>query len=217
MFSMTDSTDRYESMIAQNVAADHAIAFGFARHALIAALTAAGLKAGDEVILSPLTCKVVPLALLSMKLKPVYADISPDTLNIEPGQAQSNITPASRAILFQHTYGHPDGVKEVAALANQKSLFMIEDCAQCMPLNEGDYRPGQHGDVAIFSNNAGKPLSAGSGGVAVTNDAMLAEHMRQARGLLPRRSLTDDLRILSLIHISEPTRPPLLSRMPSSA
>lgn len=192
---MADISVVYENTIAEHLEAGNAVAFGFARHALIAVLTAAGLKAGDEIILSPLTCKVVPLALLSMELKPVYADISPDTLNIDPGQAQSRITPASRAILFQHTYGHPGGVEEVAALASQRDLFMVEDCAQCMPLCEGDYRPGQHGDAAIFSNNAGKPLSAGSGGVVVTNNAVLAGRIRNARGRMPHRSLTDDLRI----------------------
>jgi len=192
---MTDISAVYENTIAGHVDTANAVAFGYARHAIVAALTAAGLKPDDEVILSPLTCKVVPLALLSMGLKPVYADISPDTLNINHAEVQEKITTATRAILFQHTYGHPGGVEDIASLARQMNIFMIEDCAQCMPLRIDNYHPGQHGNVAIFSNNAGKPLSAGSGGIAVTNDVMLTEEMRKLRDTMSHRKLADDLLI----------------------
>jgi dTDP-4-amino-4,6-dideoxygalactose transaminase len=191
---VADSTWLYESTFARHLATDHAIAFSFARHALVAALTAAGLEPGDEVILSPLTCKAVPLALLSMKLKPVYADISPATFNLDAARAQDRITGATGAILFQHTYGHTGGVEDVAALAGQRGLFLVEDCAQCMPVRTDDYRPGQYGAVAIFSNNAGKPLSAGSGGVAITGNTPLADRMRGLRNSMPRRKLAGELR-----------------------
>lgn len=190
---MADIVALYEITFAQHVAAAHAIAFGFARHALIAALTAAGLRPGDEVVLSPLTCKVVPLALLSMRLKPVYADISAATLNLDPGKAVERLTPATRAILFQHTYGHAGGIGEITALARQRDLLLVEDCAQCMPIVNESYRPGRHGTVAIFSNNAGKPLSAGSGGVAVTDSASMAERMRAVRGQMPRKNPAGNL------------------------
>ncbi len=191
---MADIIARYENTFAQHVSADHAIAFGFARHALVAALAAGGLGPGDEVILSPLTCKVVPLALLSMQLRPVYADISPATLNLDPARVRDRLAPATRAILFQHTYGHTGGIEDVVALARQHDLLLVEDCAQCMPVCEDNYRPGHYGAVAIFSNNAGKPLPAGSGGVAVTGSALLADRMRAAREDLPHRGLAGDLR-----------------------
>ena len=74
----------YEQAFADRVGARFAIAFGFARHALTSLLEGAGLKPGDAVILSPLTCKVVPLALLWLDLRPVYADLDTRTLNLDP-------------------------------------------------------------------------------------------------------------------------------------
>jgi dTDP-4-amino-4,6-dideoxygalactose transaminase len=189
---MPDITEQYETAFAQGVGAGHAIAFAFARHALVAMLTAAGLRAGDEIVLSPLTCKVVPLALLSLGLRPVYTDIAGTTLNLDPRRVQTAITPATRAILFQHTYGHAGGIGEIAALADRHGLLLVEDCAQCMPLTENGYRPGQHGSCAIFSNNPGKPLPAASGGMAVTQDAALAAAIRAARDRLPERRLHDE-------------------------
>lgn len=186
---MPDRTARYETEFALAVGADHAIAFGFARHALVAILTAAGLRAGDEIILSPLTCKVVPLALFSLGLRPVYTDISEATLNLDPARVQAAISPATRAILFQQTYGHAGGIDQVAALADQHGLLLVEDCAQCMPMRDDNYQPGQHGSCAIFSNNPGKPLPAASGGMAVTRDAALAVAIRALRDQLPRRGL----------------------------
>ncbi len=186
---MPDITERYEAAFAQGVGVEHAIAFAFARHALVAILTAAGLRAGDEVILSPLTCKVVPLALLSLGLRPVYTDITGSTLNLDPRRVQAAINPATRAILFQHTYGNDGGIEEIAAVADRHGLLLVEDCAQCMPLSENGYRPGQHGSCAIFSNNPGKPLPAASGGMAVTQDAELAGAIRAARDRLPRRRI----------------------------
>jgi dTDP-4-amino-4,6-dideoxygalactose transaminase len=193
MHRMADPVALYETTFARHVAAEHAIAFGFARHALVAALTAAGLRPGDEVMLSPLTCKVVPLALLSMQLKPVYADISAATMNLDPRKAADRLTPATRAILFQHTYGHTGGIEEITGLARQRDLLLVEDCAQCMPVVNESYRPGRHGNVAIFSNNAGKPLSAGSGGVAVTDSASMADGLRDVRGQMARKNLAGNL------------------------
>ena len=66
---------------------------------------ALGIGPSDEVVLSPLTCKVVPLTLLSLKIKPLYADVSADTLNLDPAAVRRAIGPRTRAILFQHTYG----------------------------------------------------------------------------------------------------------------
>jgi dTDP-4-amino-4,6-dideoxygalactose transaminase len=181
------STSTYEREFARLLGVEHAIAFAYSRHGLIALLSAAGLRDGDEVILSPLTCKVVPLALLSLNLIPVYADVSIETLNLDPRHVESKIGRATRAVLFQHTYGNTSGIEEVAEIAAAKELLLFEDCAQCLPCAGGGSRPGRYGHGAVFSNNLRKPLPAGSGGVAVTNDAELAEKVRALRDRLPRR------------------------------
>lgn len=171
----------YEEGFARSVKSAFVIAFGYARHALISVLESAGLNSGDEVILSPLTCKVVPLALLSLKLRPVYADISAETLNLDPQRVESAVSPNTRAVLFQRTYGVAAGAEAVAGVAARKNLWLIEDCAQCLPYASERYHPGSFGQAAIFSNNLLKPFPAGSGGMGVTNDEDLARKIRARR------------------------------------
>ena len=185
----------YEEKFARLAGASHAIAFGYARHALISILKAVGVRAGDEVILSPLTCKVVPLALLSLDLKPVYTEISAETLNLDPQRVESAIRPTTRAILFQHTYGNLAGAEAVSRIAAQNQVLLIEDCAQCLPYATDDYHPGGWGRAAIFSNNLLKPLPAGSGGVAVMNDDELARKIKERRDALTPQSGWADFRL----------------------
>ncbi len=202
----TADSSEYERSIARMAGAESAIAFGYARHALISILDAApacGFGAGAEVILSPLTCKVVPLALLSINLKPVYSDISPETLNLDPQRVESAIGPSTRAILFQHTYGHSGGIEAVSEISARRNLLLIEDCAQSLPYATNNDHPGKKtgkwagrwGHAAIFSNNLLKPMPAGSGGVAVTDNQRLAGAVRELRDRLPRRGRIAEARL----------------------
>jgi dTDP-4-amino-4,6-dideoxygalactose transaminase len=177
----------YEEEVARLLHIPHGIAFAYGRHALSSILTALNLRAGDGVVLSPLTCKVVPLVLLSLDLKPSYADISVNTLNLDPLCVQHAIRADTRAVLFQHTYGSSAGVEAVAEVAEHNRIMMIEDCAQCLPFAEGKKPPGSRGLASVFSNNLLKPLPAGSGGVAVTKDNELARKIREVRDHLMRR------------------------------
>jgi dTDP-4-amino-4,6-dideoxygalactose transaminase len=130
----------------------------------------------------------VPVTLLALRLKPVYADIGPDTLNLDATEVSRRIRPRTKAILFQHTYGTDCGILRVAKTAAGYGLPLIEDCAQCMPYASGDHRPGRVGLAAIFSCNLMKPLPAGAGGFLATDDDDLAQRVRQARNGLPERS-----------------------------
>jgi dTDP-4-amino-4,6-dideoxygalactose transaminase/GNAT superfamily N-acetyltransferase len=187
-----DVTAQFEQRFAEVAGRAHAIAFGFSRHALCALLEAAGVPAGSEVVLPPLTCKVVPLSLLGAGYVPIYADISATTLNLDAGAAAARIGPQTGALLFQHTYGNLAGVEPVADLAGARGLPMIEDCAQCTPM-AGAKAPGGFGRGAFFSNNLRKPVPAGSGGAAVTDDPELARAVRAIRDRLPQPSALDTL------------------------
>lgn len=188
----------YERSFAHGVRVSHAVAFAYARHALIAILDASGLRPGDEVVLSPLTCKVIPLALLSLELRPVFADISAHTLNLDPQCVVNAIGANTKAILFQHTYGYLAGIEAIATIAANHKLLLVEDCAQCLPLSTHDYRPGNFGDAAIFSNNLGKPLPAGSGGVAVSSNRDLARKVQSRRNALPAPGAGFDFKLRAL-------------------
>ncbi len=193
--AMDKYTNDYEREFAHRLGVSYAITFGYARHALTSILIASGLKPQDEIILSPLTCRVVPLALLSLNLKPVYVDISADTLNLDPRQVESAMGKATRGILFQHTYGHSTGIEVVREIALQNQIPVFEDCAQCLPYRTKGRYPGSWGQAAIFSNNLLKPLPAGSGGVAVTNDPELARKIREIQRDLPQPGKFADIRL----------------------
>jgi dTDP-4-amino-4,6-dideoxygalactose transaminase len=151
-------------------------------------LNTLGVSKGDEVVLSPLNCKVVPLALQAVGVKPVYADIKPGTLNLDPNRVEAVISLRTRAILFQHTYGNPAGILDVASVAAARNVTLIEDCAHCLPAAAAAPSPGGIGRASIFSTNLRKPLSAGSGGFAATDDRMLATRLRAARDSYPTPS-----------------------------
>jgi dTDP-4-amino-4,6-dideoxygalactose transaminase len=189
----SDLVATYEQLFTNLAVPKRAIVFTYARTALRSILLAMGMGRGDEIVLSPLTCKVVPLALLSLGLKPVYVDISANTLNLDPQRVASAIGPATRAVLFQHTYGSSAGVEAIAKVAAHQKLPMVEDCAQCLPYATDDRFPGSWGQAAIFSNNLLKPLPAGSGGVAVTNDGELAQKIQEIRDGLPERGKYSDI------------------------
>jgi dTDP-4-amino-4,6-dideoxygalactose transaminase len=187
------SATALEHEVARLLRVDHAVTFGYARHALINLLLCTGSRPGDAVVLSPLTCKMVPLALLAAGLAPVYADVSAETLNLAPSRVADAIAAGPGAVLFQHTYGDPAGITAVAEVAAARSATLIEDCAHCLPAAGDDPSPGRVGRGAVFSNNLRKPLPAGSGGVAVTDDAALAARLREIRDAYPRRSRAAEL------------------------
>jgi dTDP-4-amino-4,6-dideoxygalactose transaminase len=190
----------YADQFATLVAAARAIAFANARTALVSIFRAAGLAPGDEVILSPLTCKVVPLSVLSLQLKPVYADIA-DTLNLDARHLSAVAGPRTRAVLFQHTYGSPAGLDAVATWADARGLLLVEDRAQCLPI-ASEASMLLRGRAAIFSNNLLKPLPAGSGGVAVTDDEGLARRIEEISHAYPvtRPSAERKLRVSAWVH-----------------
>ena len=202
---MSTAVEAHEAELARSIGAEHAISFGHARQALVAIMQAAELEPQSTVILSPLTCKVVPLALASLGLKLCYADIERSTLNLSAARAATEQD--GRALLFQHTYGSATGLKAAELLASERDWLLIEDCAQCMPTRAGAPSVGRHAQsgalrAAIFSNNLMKPLPAGSGGVAVTNDPQLAAAIQHARGSLqaPNIRFGASIVIQSLLH-----------------
>jgi dTDP-4-amino-4,6-dideoxygalactose transaminase len=118
----------------------------------------------------------------------VYADIARASLNLDPERVKSALGDKTRAVLFQHTYGQSAGLAEVVEVAGERGLPVVEDCAQCMPSAAGSPSAAR-GNAAIFSNNLRKPLAAGSGGVAVTDNAELAATIRRHRDRLAPRGL----------------------------
>jgi dTDP-4-amino-4,6-dideoxygalactose transaminase len=187
------SIEDFENALAGMMHQPDAIAFAYARHALSLIVRGLGLVADDEVVLSPLTCRVVPLALQSVGVRPLFADISADHLNLDPADIERVWSPRTRAILFQHTYGTSDGIADVAAFSRSRGVPLIEDCAQCLPGADVSDGPGTSGIASFWSNNLRKPLPAAAGGFALTSSPELVGYLRRRRDEGRARSAPEEL------------------------
>lgn len=138
--------------------------------ALHLALAACGVEPGDEVITTPYTWGATVGAILHHNAIPVFADIDPDTLCLDPGCVEAKITPRTRAILSVHIFGMPADMAPLVAIAGERGLKVIEDCSQAAGAKYRRRLVGTWGDVGAFSLQASKNLTGGEGGILVTNE-----------------------------------------------
>lgn len=146
--------------------------FASGRQALLASLKAMDLQPGDEVIVQAYTCIVVPNAIMAAGGQPVYADILKDTLNLDIEDVKSRITPKTRAIICQHTFGIPADVAALRELCDKHKILLIEDCAHVLPDSDGP-AIGKTGDVTISSFGRDKAISGVAGGAAIVRNKNL--------------------------------------------
>jgi len=137
------------------------------------ALRAAGLRLGDEVIVPPYTFIASASAVITAGGIAVFADIDPDTYNLDPKAAEAAITPRTRGIVAVHIAGCPADMDALSELARNRSLFLVEDCAQAHAAEWKGRKVGAIGDLGAFSFQSTKNINAGEGGIALTDDAEL--------------------------------------------
>lgn len=147
------------------------------RIALYAILKTLDLRAGDEVIIPAFTCVVVPNAILYAGLKPVYVDISPETLNMNVSLIEKAISNRTKVILCQNTFGLSSNIEEIISLAKRYSLFTIEDCTHGFGGFYNGKPNGSYCDAAFYSTQWNKPFSTGIGGFLVVNNENLLDKM----------------------------------------
>jgi dTDP-4-amino-4,6-dideoxygalactose transaminase len=148
---------------------------------LIAALGAAGVRTGDEVIVPPWTMSATATAALVWNAIPVFADIERDTFNLDVAAVEKRITPRTRAIVVADIFGHAADLDALMSLAARHRLVVIEDCAQSPGARYKGRFAGTVGHIGAFSLNYHKHVHAGEGGFCLTNDARLAERMQLIR------------------------------------
>jgi dTDP-4-amino-4,6-dideoxygalactose transaminase len=141
--------------------------------ALEIALRAAGVKAGDEVIVPPYTFIATASACVQVNAVPVFADIDPDTYNLDPRAAEAAITGRTTAIIAVHIAGCPADMDAFQDLARRRGLRLIEDAAQAHGAEWRGRRIGALGDAGTFSFQASKNLNAGEGGIILTDQPEL--------------------------------------------
>src|SRR4029077_4999489 len=171
-----------EEEIAKLCGVAHGVGLASGTDALILALRACGVQAGDEVLLPPFTFVATASAVSALGAKPVFADIRPDTYNIDPSELERRVTPRTRAIVVVHLYGLAADIDPILAFAKSRKLPVIEDNAQAIGASYKGRRTGSLGDAACVSFYPTKNLGAyGDAGMVVTNSAELAARIRTLR------------------------------------
>lgn len=172
----------FEEAFAQYCNTRYAIGVNNGTSALHMALVAADIGPGDEVITTPMTFMATTAAILYAGATPVFADIDPQTCNIEPQNIEQLITKRTKAILPVHLYGQMADMPRICELAKKHGLLVIEDAAQAHGAEWSGKRAGYWGDMACFSFYPGKNLGAcGEAGAVTTSDEKLAERLRMHR------------------------------------
>ena len=141
--------------------------------ALHLALAAVGVGPGDEVIVPAFTFVASALAVLHQGAVPVFADIEPRTLGLDPARVEAAITPRTRAVVAVHIHGTPCEVDALSAICRRHQLVLIEDAAQAHGSTHGGRKVGTFGSLGCFSLQSSKSLAAGEGGLLVTDDDAL--------------------------------------------
>jgi len=172
---------RFEAEFAAFCGVEHAVCVANGTVALHLALHALGVGPGDEVIMPDLSFVATANAVLMVGGKPVFCDVDPDTLCINPDCIVSLITEKTRAIMPVHLYGHPADMTRILAIAARYGLHVIEDAAEAHGSAVGNRRVGSLGDCGTFSFYANKNITTGEGGMITTNDSALARELRHLR------------------------------------
>jgi perosamine synthetase len=171
----------FEERFAAWVGAQHAVSFSSGTAALHAAVFAAGLKSGDEAITSPMTFCATANCVLYQGATPVFADVSADTLNLDPHGVSKKISPRTKAVIAVDYAGHPADLTALRDLAAQHGLILIEDACHALGAEHHGKRVGGIADITVFSFHPVKHLTTGEGGMVTTNDSKLAETLRRFR------------------------------------
>jgi dTDP-4-amino-4,6-dideoxygalactose transaminase len=181
-FILGEEVGGFEGAFAQYCGSQHAIGVASGTAALHLALAACGIGAGDDVITTPHTFIATAEAIAHTGARPVFADIDPNTYNLDPARFEAAITPQTRAVIPVHLYGRPAPMREILQTAHRHGLRVIEDACQSHGARCGDRRAGSMGDAGCFSFYPGKNLGAfGDAGIVVTDNRECAARVRALR------------------------------------
>jgi perosamine synthetase len=159
----------------------HVISVNSATSGLFAAVGAAGVGPGDEVITSPWTMTATASAIVVNNAVPIFADIDPETFCLMPEAIEKKITKRTKAIIVVHIYGHPADMDAIMALARKYNLVVIEDAAQSLGATYAGKQTGTLGHMGVHSLNGHKLIQTGEGGMIFTDDDEYAHRLQLIR------------------------------------
>lgn len=172
----------FEAEAAEHLGVHRAVGVASGTDALHLALRAAGIGPGDEVITTPFSFAATAEAILYTGATPVFADIDPYTLNLDPEQAEAAVTDRTKALLPVHLFGQPVAMEAFDDIAERHGLTILEDCAQSFGAARSGRMTGAWGRAGAFSFFPSKNLGgAGDGGLITTDDDQFADHLLRLR------------------------------------
>lgn len=179
--SIGPKQQEFEHCLAAYVGQPHAVAVSCGTAGLHLCIRALGIGVGDEVIVPSFTFIAAANAIRYEGATPVFVDIDPITLNIDPGHIEEAITPQTRAILVVHTFGCPADMDRILDIAHRHDLLIIEDACEAIGAEYQGKKVGSFGDAAVFAFYPNKQITTGEGGIIVTPHENLARDIRALR------------------------------------
>lgn len=173
--------EEFEDSIARYVGSSQAIAVNSGTSALHLAIRALGISEDDEVIVPSFAFIAAANVVRYERAVPVFVDIDPQTLNLDPARVEEAITPHTRAIMVVHTFGCPAALDEILEIASRHKLFIIEDACEALGAQFDGRKVGSFGHAAVFGFYPNKQITSGEGGMLVTSDPKLAALARKLR------------------------------------
>jgi len=179
--SLGPQVPAFERAVADYVGSHHGLAVNSGTTGLHLTLEALGLGPGDEVITSPFSFIASANAILLAGATPVFVDIDPETLNIDPDRIEQAITPRTRALLVVHVFGRPAPMEPILEIARRRSLLVVEDACEALGAEIGGRKAGSLGVAGVFAFYPNKQITTGEGGLVVTDDGDLARRLDSLR------------------------------------
>jgi dTDP-4-amino-4,6-dideoxygalactose transaminase len=181
-FILGPEVDAFEKELAHAMGMNDAVAVGNGTDALILALEAKGIGPGDEVITSPMSAAFSALAISRLGATPVFGDVDPVTMNLDPETIEARITKKTRAIMPVHLYGHPADLEPTLEIARRHGLQVVEDACQAIGARYKGLPVGRPSGIAALSFYPTKNLGGlGDGGAILVDDPGIAKKLRQLR------------------------------------
>ncbi|MBX3407860.1 MAG: DegT/DnrJ/EryC1/StrS family aminotransferase [Phycisphaeraceae bacterium] len=173
--------EKFEQAVAASADRAHGVAVSSGTAGLHLALLALGIGPGDEVITTPFSFVASANCILYVGAKPVFVDVCPRTLNMDPEKLAAAITPRTKAIVAVETFGNPAYMDEYEAIAQRHEIPLVEDCCEALGVSHRGRRAGSFGRIGVLAFYPNKQITTGEGGCIVTDDRRLANLCRSMR------------------------------------
>jgi perosamine synthetase len=173
---------QFEGAFARQLGVEHASAVSSGTSGLHLATRASGIRAGDEVITTPFSFVASANCVVYERARPVFCDIDPRTLNIDPAAAEAAVTERTSGLLPVHIFGYPADMPAFEALAEKRGLWVVEDACEALGARHGDGPAvGARGNPAVFAFYPNKQMTTGEGGIVVSPSATMKQQVDSER------------------------------------